>query len=70
MPFPLAAAKTVTINGETKTVSEWAKQIGVSPQAMYHRFSTWPAERWLEPAYPLQRSQDPRYNIGVRIHRI
>lgn len=49
----------ITIKGKTQTVTEWAKEIGISIGAMQQRLrSGWSEERLLEPAYkPLKRTK-------------
>lgn len=36
-----------TLNGETLTVSEWAKKIGISHESMRKRINKWPLEKAL-----------------------
>lgn len=49
----------ITIKGKTQTVTEWAKEIGISIGAMQQRLrSGWSEERLLEPAYkPLKMTK-------------
>ena len=43
----------LTFNGETMNASDWAKRLGISPQAMGHRLENWPLERALtQPPMP------------------
>lgn len=49
----------VTWNGKTKTLSEWARQMGVRPQALIHRFTRkWDLERAM--TFPFDRKKRVR----------
>ena len=39
--------RRITFNGETLTVTEWAKKIGITQQALQKRLNNWPLERAL-----------------------
>jgi hypothetical protein len=40
--------RPITINGITKLISEWAKEIGIAKQGLSYRIEHWPEERWCE----------------------
>lgn len=40
--------RMITINGETKHLAEWARQIGISSSTLAYRIKNWPESRWLE----------------------
>lgn len=49
----------VTWNGRTQTLSEWAREIGVRPQALIHRFTRkWSIERAM--TFPFDRRRRVR----------
>ncbi len=42
-----------TLNGQTKTITEWARQVGISDSSMLHRLRSWGlSQRLLQPATP------------------
>lgn len=59
----------ITIHGKTKTVSEWADEIGISRGAMQNRLRYgWSEDRLLEPAYkPLKMSKS---QMSAEIRRL
>lgn len=43
------SCRNVTISGETKTLSQWSKDTGLSCQVLSYRIERgWPMERWLD----------------------
>lgn len=49
--------RRITFNGETKTVSQWAHEIGIKPNTLHYRLVVygWSKERSLSPKYGRSR---------------
>lgn len=41
--------KTVTFNGETHTIAEWADKIGITRETLRHRLRNWTLEEAMQP---------------------
>ena len=60
----------VTINGVTKTISEWAKQIGISQNAFAERVRRgWSEDKLLDPKYKPLKMTKSEMSKEIRMYR-